>query len=72
MAKTTEAQLRAQKKYDDAHKGDSKSYHIKFNRETDADIIECLERISNKNGFIKTLIRDYLKAEIIEKAKGGK
>jgi len=57
---TKEARLRAQKKYDETHKDNFKSYHIKFNRVDDVDIIKCLENQPNKNGFIKELIRKYI------------
>ena len=57
MAKTKAAGLRAQKKYDEAHKDLFKNYHFKLNREEDADIIERLESQDNKQGYIKELIR---------------
>lgn len=34
-----------------------------LNRETDADIIEHLETIKNRTGYIKQLIRDDMKKE---------
>ena len=57
MAKSREVRLRAQKKYDDAHKADYKAYYFKCHREHDADIIEHLDALENKQGFIKDLIR---------------
>ena len=57
MAKSREAGLRAQKKYDEAHKDLFKNYHFKLNREDDADIIAKLESVDNKQGYIKDLIR---------------
>lgn len=54
---TTEAQKRAQKKYDEANKDKYRMIHLKLNRETDADIIEKLERSENIQGYIKGLIR---------------
>lgn len=58
---TKEAQLRAQKKYDDAHYNDSKHYHFKCNKVGDADIIEYLEAQPKKNTAIKEAIRAYMK-----------
>lgn len=54
----TEAQLRAQKKYD---KANTKTYLLKLNKKTDADIINKLETVENRQGYIKELIRDDLK-----------
>ena len=54
---TTEAQKRAQKKYDEANKDKFRMIHLKLNRETDADIIEKLEQSENIQGYIKELIR---------------
>lgn len=53
----TEAQKRAQKKYDEAHKKDFRIVQLKLNRETDADIIDKLEASGNIQGYIKELIR---------------
>ena len=54
---TTEAQKRAQKRYDEANKDKWRMIHLKLNRETDADIIEKLESSQNIQGYIKDLIR---------------
>ena len=54
---TTEAQKRAQKRYDEANKDKWRMIHLKLNRETDADIIEKLENSQNIQGYIKDLIR---------------
>lgn len=54
---TTEAQKRAQKKYDEANRDKWRMIHLKLNRETDADIIEKLEQSDNIQGYIKGLIR---------------
>lgn len=54
---TTEAQKRAQKRYDEANKDKWRMIHLKLNKETDADIIEKLEASGNIQGFIKELIR---------------
>ena len=54
---STEAQKRAQKRYDEANKDKWRMIHLKLNRETDADIIEKLENSQNIQGYIKDLIR---------------
>ena len=54
---TTEAQKKAQKKYDEANKGKWRMIHLKLNKEADADIIEKLEQVPNIQGYIKELIR---------------
>ena len=54
---TTEAQKRAQKKYDEANKDKRYNVYLKLNKETDADIIEKLEKSENIQGYIKKLIR---------------
>ena len=54
---TTEAQKRAQKRYDEASKGKWRMIHLKLNKETDADIIQKLESSENIQGYIKSLIR---------------
>lgn len=38
-------------------KENTKGYYFKLNKETDADIISWLSGISNKQGYIKELIR---------------
>lgn len=53
-----EASNRAQKKYD---KENTKSIHLKFNLATDKDILDKLESVSNKQGYIKELIRKDIK-----------
>lgn len=50
----TESRLRANSKYD---KANTKSFIIKLNLKTDADVIERLERVENRQGYIKSLIR---------------
>ena len=57
MAKTSEAALRAIKKYDEAHKGDFKSVYMKLHKEKDSDILEKLASVGNVQGYIKELIR---------------
>lgn len=55
---TSDAQKRAVAKYD---RENTKSYLLKLNRKTDADIIEFLEQQPNKLAYLKNLIRDDLK-----------
>lgn len=50
----TEAQLRAQSKYD---KANTKQVMLKLNRTTDTDILERLAEVGNVQGYIKQLIR---------------
>ena len=54
---STEAQKRAQKRYDEANKDKWRMIHLKLNRETDAEIIEKLEQVPSIQGYIKDLIR---------------
>lgn len=57
MAKTSEAALKAVKKYDEAHKGDFKSVYMKLHKENDADVLDKLASVGNVQGYIKSLIR---------------
>lgn len=58
MAKVTDAQLRAQEKYD---KANTRQIKLKLNLKTDSDIIAKLEAVENIQGYIKSLIRQDLK-----------
>lgn len=51
----TESQRRASAKYDAAN---TTSIRLKMNINTEMDIIERLEEVGNKNGYIKQLIRE--------------
>lgn len=51
----SEALKRAIRKYDDAN---TKQIHLKFNKNTDAEIIEYLNGKDNVQGYIKQLIKD--------------
>lgn len=51
---TTEAQKRAAAKYDAAN---TKAVKIKLNTRTDSDILQKLQEVGNKQGYIKNLIR---------------
>lgn len=56
---TSKAQARASAKYDASH---TKQIKMKLNYETDKDIIEKLEKVGNKQGYIKELIRKDLES----------
>jgi hypothetical protein len=58
MGKTTAAQISAVTKYDKTH---TKTYLIKLNKQTDAELIELLNNCQNKQGTIKTALREYMK-----------
>lgn len=53
--KTSKAQKEAVRKYDATH---TKQIMLKFNLETDADILAKLSEVENKQGYIKRLIRE--------------
>ena len=50
----SEARNKAQLKYNKAH---TTQVTLRLNRRTDADVIELLEGLDNKQGYIKALIR---------------
>ena len=50
----TEAQIRANKKYEAEN---TRQVHLKLNRRTDEDILRKLDSVPNKQGYIKELIR---------------
>ena len=58
MAKASEAQKKASAKYD---KENTKMISFKFNEKTDADILDRLASVPNKQGYIKKLIREDMK-----------
>ena len=62
---TSKAQIKASNKY---NKENTLTVCLRLNKETDKDIIEILESVNSKQGYIKDLIRydngiidDYLK-----------
>lgn len=58
-----------QARYDATH---TMQVKLKLNLETDADIIEVLQKVENKQGYIKDLIRnDYIK-ELRKKEKASR
>ena len=56
----TQAQYRAQKKYDAAH---TKQFQMKLHLENDKDILEWLDKQPSKQGAIKELIRRQIEEE---------
>lgn len=56
--KTSEAQKKAQAKYDAAN---TKQVRLKLNTKTDADILERFDRCDNVQGYIKRLVRADIK-----------
>lgn len=50
----TKAQIKAQAKYDAAN---TRQLHLKLNRRTDWDVLEKLDSVPSKQGYIKKLIR---------------
>ena len=55
----SEAQLRAQAKYD---RKNSQAFMLKLNRKNDADVIAKINHVPNRQGYIKDLIRNDLRA----------
>ena len=51
--KTTEAQMRATKKYQSEN---TRQILLKFNNKTDSAILEKLESVPNKQGYVRGLI----------------
>ncbi len=60
MPKTPAAQLKALKKY---QKKNIVQVKVNLHRNNDADILEKLEKVENKQGYIKNLIRNDMKRE---------
>lgn len=50
----TEAQIKAQAKYDAEN---TRQVHLKLNRRIDGDVLEKLDSVPSKQGYIKELIR---------------
>lgn len=61
---STEAQKRASRKYDAKN---IKQVALRLNKKTDKDIIEHLETVQSKQGYIKGLIRDDINLKKIIK-----
>ena len=56
----TEAKRKANMRYDEAH---TKQIKLKLNIRTDEDIINRLAEVGNKQGYIKSLIREDIEEE---------
>ena len=56
----TDAQIKAQAKYDAEN---TRQVHLKLNRNTDKDVLEKLDEVPSKQGYIKRLIREDLAKE---------
>lgn len=56
--KTTEAQKRATAKYQEAN---TRLFSLRLNYNTDQDIIDRLNQVESKAGYIKELIREDIK-----------
>lgn len=54
----TEAQIKAQRKYDAEN---TRQVHLKLNCRTDEDVLKKLDSVPSKQGYIKWLIRADLK-----------
>lgn len=52
--KISESLKKAQNKY---RKVSTRTYSIRLNKQTDADVIEVLDRIDNKQAYIRNLVR---------------
>ena len=50
----TKAQTKAQAEYDAEN---TRQVHLKLNRRTDSDVLEKLDNVPSKQGYIKELIR---------------
>lgn len=60
----SKAQIKASNKY---NKYKTLTICLRLNKETDKDIIEILERVNSKQGYIKELIRlDYIRDHSID------
>jgi hypothetical protein len=53
-----ENKYKAQAKYD---KENTVSVSLKLNKRTDADILERLDEVSSKQGYIKALVREDMR-----------
>ncbi|MBQ6221708.1 MAG: hypothetical protein IJJ44_03755 [Solobacterium sp.] len=64
--KTSEAQKKAVIKY---NKAKVKQFKMNLNKIHDADIIDKLESVLNKQGYVKQLIREDIQKEDTEQGK---
>lgn len=58
--KTSDAQIRANAKYDSAN---TKRFGMKLNLTWDEDVIMLLDTVANKQTIIKQLLREYINAK---------
>lgn len=58
MPKSSQAKISANARYNDKM---VKRYNLGFNKATDADVIEQLDKQESKQGYIKELIRKDIK-----------
>ena len=66
MKRSSDARKRAVSKYDASH---TKQIKLKLNLETDKDILERLDEVENKQGYIKGLIRSDIKRDVLRIVK---
>lgn len=60
----TAAQIRASKKYNEANR---KTFALHVNKKTEADILQALESVDNREGYLKELIRMDIEKRQLEK-----
>lgn len=58
MARDPKRAVIASNKYNKLH---TRSVTLRFNLKTDADILEQLDKVGNKCGYVKNLIREDMK-----------
>lgn len=61
MTKTSPAQIKSVNKYS---KANTKLLTVRLNKKTDADVLDHLETVGSKSGYIKRLIREDMRKEI--------
>ena len=57
MPKTRESQIKSVMKY---NKANVVKFYLDLNKNTDADLIEYLKTVGNKQGTIKKALREYM------------
>lgn len=62
----TEAQIKARAKYDAEN---TRQVHLKLNRRTDGDVLEKLDSVPSKQGYIKRLIRADMEKDAMAKER---
>ena len=61
MARKTEAEKRAQKKYDREHKDEFVNYHLKVRKDGNELLVKKLSSVEKKQTYILDLIREDIK-----------